>query len=207
MIKNYQVELDYSLRRYYIDEFYFHHIPSLFPGTWILDLGGNKIRKRGNFDLDRYDMNVVYANLSIEKQPDIQTDAVTLPFKSNSLGAVICAELFEHVINPIPVLSEVYRILYSGGFVLITAPFLTRIHGDPYDYGRYTDAYWMQALNCIGFQEIQIEKQGLFFSVLTDMIRELLRQIVRQKPSITGWLIPVITRVLSRGAQLAVSLD
>jgi len=44
--------LGYTIRRYYVDEFHFRHVPALLPGSWVLDLGGNKVRKRGQFDVE-----------------------------------------------------------------------------------------------------------------------------------------------------------
>ncbi len=52
-------------------------------------------------------------------------------------------------------------------------PFLNRIHGDPFDFGRYTDYYWAGTLEQAGFTRIHIEKQGQFWSVLVDMVRDL----------------------------------
>ena len=166
-------DLGSSLRRHLIDEFHFRHAPTLPAGSLALDLGGNRIGKRGAFDIERYDLRVIYANLSRAKQPDVQTEASCLPFREAIFDVVICSELLEHVPCPPVVLSEIFRILRKGGTLLICVPFLTRIHGDPYDYGRYTDYYWSETLRSAGFAELQIEKQGGFWCVLTDMLREL----------------------------------
>lgn len=166
--------LDYSLRRHFIDQFYFRQVPRLSPGGRVLDLGGNKILKRGRFDLGQYDFQVCYANLSAAKRPDVQADAALLPFKNKVFDAVICAELLEHLPKPRQVLKEVHRVLKPRGTLLISAPFLIPIHGDPDDFGRYTDSYWRTTLESLGFQQIAIEFQGGFFSVLSDMLRDLM---------------------------------
>ncbi|MBE3141517.1 MAG: class I SAM-dependent methyltransferase [Thermoplasmata archaeon] len=174
--------LDYSLRRYFVDEFHFRHVPDLPPDSRVLDLGGNKTNKRGQFDLEKYNLCVVYSNLSIVKSPDVQADAAYIPFADNSFDVVICSELLEHVPNPPDVLSEVYRVLRPGGLLLICVPFLYQIHSDPYDFGRYTDYYWSVTLGKIGYRETVIEKQGLFWSVLVGFLTAWVIELDQKKP-------------------------
>jgi len=199
--------LDYSLRRYFVDEFHFRHVPALPPGSRVLDLGGNKIRKRGQFDIERYDLRVVYANLSTAKRPDVQADAVHVPFRDGCFDAVICSELLEHVPDPPAVLREAYRILRKGGTLLICVPFLHRIHGDPYDYGRYTDFYWSQTLTTIGFSDIRIEKQGLFWSVLMDMLRDFVYQMAQEGRPRSAWMRREVMKLIGKGKRIALAWD
>jgi SAM-dependent methyltransferase len=166
-------DLGYSLRRHFVDQFHFRHVPDLAPGALVLDLGGNRIAKRGLFDIERYELQVVYANLSTAKQPHVQSDAAALPFGDGQFHAVICSELLEHVPDPVAVPAEIHRVLRPHGIVLICVPFMNKIHGDPYDYGRYTDFFWSKHLDEIGFRDIKIEKQGFFWCVLVDMLRDL----------------------------------
>ena len=39
--------LDYSLRRYFVDEFHFRHVPALSAGSQVLHWGSDKSYKRG----------------------------------------------------------------------------------------------------------------------------------------------------------------
>ena len=165
--------LGYSIRRYLVDDFHFRHVATLPERGLVLDLGGNRIRKRGFFDIEQFGLEVFYANLSTAKQPHVQADAGAIPFGREVFDAVICAELLEHVPYPPAVLAEAHRVLRKGGVFLLCVPFLNRIHGDPHDYGRYTDSYWLRTLEAAGFGDIRIEKQGRFWCVLVDMIRDL----------------------------------
>lgn len=162
----------YSLRRYYVDEFYFRHVPALPVQSSILDLGGMKLQKRGQFDIGRYDYRVIYANLLLDNRPDVQCDARVIPFKSGSFSTIICSEVLEYVSNPGEVLAEMSRVLDPEGVVLICIPFLYRIQGHPVDYGRYTHVWWGETLTALGFHDITIEWQGFFASVLFDMLRD-----------------------------------
>jgi ubiquinone/menaquinone biosynthesis C-methylase UbiE len=184
--------LSYSLRRYFVDEFHFRHIPTLPAGSKVLDLGGTKLRKRGQFDIERYNLEVVYANLSRDKHPDIQANAALVPLQAEWFDAVICSELLEHVPDPHAVVREAWRVLRPGGTLFITAPFLFHIHGDPYDYGRYTDHYWREVLHEAGFSHIVIESQGLFFSVMVGCAKYYLYKMDLPRPyrRLAHWLMP-----------------
>ena len=179
--------LHYSLRRHFVDEFNLRHVHKLPAGSWVLDLGGNKILKRGRFDIGLYDLRVFYANLSTAKRPDVQMDAAQVSFKDNSFDAVVCSELLEHVPDPAAVLREVHRVLRRGGTLLICVPFLVAIHQDPGDYGRYTDSYWRETLEAIGFERVAIERQGSYWSVLLDLVREQLVFKLESGRSTWGW--------------------
>ena len=199
--------INYSLRRYFVDRFHFQNVPSIAPGSRVLDLGGEKIQKRGQFDIERFDLSVIYVNFSVTKQPDVQADAALLPFVDGSFDAAICSELLEHVPDPVAVLRQVHRVLHKGGVLLISVPFLHRIHGDPSDYGRYTDHYWQENLVKIGFSSITIERQGLFWSVLMDMLRDWVSNLISDRLRFsprTGW---AATKLIGWGARRAIARD
>lgn len=161
-----------SVRRDFVDDFLAIQVQEIAAGSLVLDLGGVKIHKRGAFDLTTYPLRSVTANLSLAKGADVQADAAILPFQSFCFDVVLCSELLEHVLNPVQVLSETYRVLTPGGTLLITAPFLYRLHADPHDYGRYTASWWGVQLASSGFREIQITPQGYYYSVLVDIFKQ-----------------------------------
>ena len=190
-------KLDYTVRRFYVDQF-FHQIISQTEKTHsVLDLGGHKIGKRGHFDISAYGLQPVYINLTPQKQPDILAAAEFIPHPSNCFDIVICAELFEHVRNPVTILEEVFRVLRPNGQILITTPFLFHIHGDPYDYGRYTDHYWESVLAEVGFAVERIERQGFFYAVLLDFIKQYCRRILRGPLYWSGgWIFALLQKLL-----------
>ena len=169
--------LGYSLRRYFVDRFFLAQVPKLPDRTRLLDLGGQKTRKRGAFNIEDYDLDVVYTNISAKKGTDIIADAHALPFTNGTFETAVCAELLEHVYQPQQVLQETYRVLRPKGVLLATVPFLFHIHADPHDYGRYTHHYWNAVLSEIGFINIQVDRQGLYYAVKSNMFEQYINQI------------------------------
>ena len=53
----------------------------------------------------------------------------------------------------------------AWGEFFLTVPMIYHIHGDPDDFNRHTASYWHKKLSEIGFEELQIEAQGGYWSV------------------------------------------
>lgn len=196
-------ELSYSLRRQHVDEFVTRQLSSLPAGSRLLDLGGVKRGQRGRSRpaLERFDVTV--ANIVTDKGLDVRADAAWLPLASASFPLVLCSEVLEHVRNPVAVVQQIERVLQPGGSVLITVPFLFRQHADPADYGRYTEWFWRETLQDFGFADIAIEKQGLFGSVLADMLRHWWQQRLvegSRARRLQRWLLPRLMATARRRA-------
>ncbi|MBI5928572.1 MAG: class I SAM-dependent methyltransferase [Chloroflexi bacterium] len=69
---------------------------------------------------------------------DVFADINSLPFPSETFDAVLCTEVLEHINNPKMALAEISRVLKYNGFLILSVPFLYRIHEEPHDYYRYT---------------------------------------------------------------------
>ncbi len=164
-----------------MDEFLLQNSSLFKKDCLILDVGGIKNNKRGQFNIETLPIIVKYLNIDPKTNPDFLGNAENIPVKNNSFDGIICSQLLEHVINPKKILQEIYRVLKSGKHLLLTVPFLFRIHPDPNDYGRYTDQYWKTTLEEIGFKKIKIKKLGSYFSVLADMIKSGTRYLGKNK--------------------------
>jgi len=69
--------------------------------------------------------------------PDVVGDIHDMPFDDNSIDAIICLAVLEHVENPIQAYKEMYRVLKPGGYALIYVPFLYYYHAEKGYYGDF----------------------------------------------------------------------
>ena len=81
---------------------------------------------------------------------------IALPDKS--VGICICCDTFEHVEYPRKAISEFYRILMPGGFLILTSVMLYPIHSAPFDYWRFTPDGFRSLLK--GFQSSYVDWNG-----------------------------------------------
>lgn len=167
----------YSLRRYYVDTFFETQVAALPSNLLTADIGGNRIDKRGQFNIEQYTSNITYLNVVPDKHPHLIADAARIPVKSAHFELAICGELLEHVYDPRLVVAEIARILKPQGVLLMTVPFLFPIHGDPDDYGRYTPSFWQTTLKTVGFSDIEIGFHGYFYSVTAEFWRQYVAQL------------------------------
>lgn len=169
----------HSLRRCYVDLFYSEQVPMLNQADKVLDLGGVRRESMpGSFNVLRFDLDVVCFNILPDANPNVLGIAEALPFRDHSFDTVICSEVLEHVRDPRVVLAEIARVTKSNGRLLATVPFLYHIHACPYDYGRYTDFFWRDALHNASFVLEQIERQGLYWSVVLDFFYVLIERSI-----------------------------
>ena len=178
-------------RRFYIDNFFYSNIKNFYGK--ILDLGGKKINRRGNF-LPPADYNIkwLYLNNDPITSPDYLCDANKIPTENEYFDFVIISELLEHMQDPESVIIEAFRVLKKNGKCLITMPFLYRIHSDPYDYQRWTDFKIASVCKKIGFNILVLKPMGGVFSVIHDF---WLFSVTRNKKKN---LISLINKILFR---------
>ncbi len=69
---------------------------------------------------------------------DVVGDATRLPLRENSLDAIVCRRVLEHVRKPGKAVAEFHRVLKPGGRVWCEIPFLQGYHPTPTDFQRYT---------------------------------------------------------------------
>lgn len=101
------------------------------PRTSIIDVGSGPER------LGREFINV---DVFPFPEVDIVADAAQLPFRDNSIGALVNESLLEHVALPDLVAREMVRVLKPGGFLYVSAPFIHPYHASPDDFNRWTSS-------------------------------------------------------------------
>lgn len=134
----------------------------------MLDIGGGlRVVKEKN---NRYDKKREWIRPLIENvdykimdpvstyNPDVVGDIHDIPFPDQSLDAVICIAVLEHVKNPIKACEEMHRVLKRGGYCFIYVPFLFYYHAEEGYYGDYW-RFTPDSINymCRSFSAIQIQ--------------------------------------------------
>jgi ubiquinone/menaquinone biosynthesis C-methylase UbiE len=71
--------------------------------------------------------------LNIARLPnaDVVGDAERLPIAANSIDAVYCEAVFEHLENPELAATEMFRVLKPGSVSFVCTPFMQAFHGYP----------------------------------------------------------------------------
>jgi SAM-dependent methyltransferase len=122
------------------EEFIHGAFMSIGPQEMLLDLGCGNRPFRATYD------NYVSHSIGVDMpfSPHLLSDVqvyssgMSLPFKDGVFDIVLCSEVMEHVNEPELLLREISRVLRSGGFLVMTTPFMVPMHEEPHDYFRYT---------------------------------------------------------------------
>ncbi|MDD2753522.1 MAG: methyltransferase domain-containing protein [Candidatus Portnoybacteria bacterium] len=102
---------------------------------------------------------------------DVVGDVLALPFEDGSFDTVISTQVLEHVEKPWVMIEEIFRVLKSGGICVLSCPFLAPYHPDPKDYFRYTKDGLISLFRNAGFEILECESYGKFFTTLKELVR------------------------------------
>jgi len=89
---------------------------------------------------------------------DVFYDGNALPFSANEFDSILCNQVLEHVFTPEPFLAEAFRVLRSGGNLLLTVPFAWDEHEQPLDYARYSSFGIAALVQRCGFEVVEQRK-------------------------------------------------
>jgi SAM-dependent methyltransferase len=89
-----------------------------------------------------------------------------VPLSDGSVDTVLANQTLEHVSDTDFYLRECYRVLRSGGILILTAPMQWRHHEVPYDFFRFTKYGLIEVLKRNGFEITSIASTGGVYSLL-----------------------------------------
>ena len=102
---------------------------------YVIDLGCGPLT---NSNLLK-DFNTIFIDGGKFDNIDVVCDfAKKLPIKSESVEAILCSNVFEHLSEPEICMKEISRVLKKNGKALILIPFIIKLHQEPFDFYRYT---------------------------------------------------------------------
>lgn len=106
-------------------------------------------------------LSIIALNIDSSSRPHILADLNSpWPLKDGTFDLVVCTWVLEHLREPAFFFQQAYRVLASGGAVIITVPFIYRIHGSPCDYWRFTDTALQELAKGAGFNCIEVKRVG-----------------------------------------------
>jgi len=100
------------------------------------DLFANRIM--GYLGLDYPPTHLAVEEVARVAMADVYGDGAHLPLRSEIVDTVLCTQTLEHVPEPWTVMDEIARVLRPGGHLILTVPLEWGLHGEPYDFYRYT---------------------------------------------------------------------
>ena len=93
-------------------------------------------------------------NLARFRNVDVVADAHVLPFEVDSIGALYCEAVLEHLERPEVAVTEMFRVLRPGGYVFAATPFLQAYHGYPDHFQNFTLAGHSAIFRRSGFEVV-----------------------------------------------------
>ncbi len=167
---------------------------------------GNKVDAEAHRKFTKYlsDPNVQYhvTDYTDRYHPDFVEDIHALSFENDSIDALLCIAVLEHVYDPKKAAEELIRVLKKGGEAFLYVPFIYRYHAnvtkDYKDYYRYSKdgiGYLFRACSKITICPVR----GLFESLLRCTPLHLVTPFALVA-RILDWSVPKMRQVSERQA-------
>lgn len=106
---------------------------------------------------------------------------------SDTYDFVLCSEVLEHLSAPWLAVAEIERVLKPGGSLVLSVPFLSRLHDEPHDYFRFTSHGLKSLVEASGMNVDEIVPYGSIFSFLGHQAASLVISATFHIP-VLGWL-------------------
>lgn len=155
-------------------------------GFRILDAGAGELRfkkycahlKYVAQDFGEYDGKGDSAGLQTgtwdQSGVDLICDICSVPEADGSFDAVMCIEVLEHLPDPISAIREFSRLIRSGGYLVMSAPFASLTHFAPYHYySGFNTYFYTKYLGDNDFTDIEISHNGNFFESIAQELRRI----------------------------------
>lgn len=134
-------------------------------GRKVIELGGTYSENNKRF----FDSAEVFIITNYyDKNCDQKEDITNLSYKDESVEAIVCISVIQHVYDYNKAISELVRVLKPGGKAIITSGFLFPICMDE-DYVRLTPKFWEKRLQREPVK-FEIKKLGNRYGVIENLL-------------------------------------
>ncbi len=113
--------------------------------------------------------SVVRLDMVEGKNVDVVGNVEQMPFSDGEFDSILSTQVLEHVEYPEKAVAEMFRVLKTGGHVLITVPQWNELHEEPHDFWRYTRFGLESLFGRNGFDVVEYAQVGGFFSTRMKM--------------------------------------
>jgi ubiquinone/menaquinone biosynthesis C-methylase UbiE len=127
---------------------------------------------------------------------DIISDIINIPLPDQSVDAIMCTEVLEHIPNPVAAIKEFSRLLRPNGFLIITAPFVSLTHFAPYHFATGLSRFFYEHhLNEFGFIISDLKLNGNYFEFIAQEVRRIKRIALQYSGTKLSLLDKIITHL------------
>jgi SAM-dependent methyltransferase len=153
-----------------------------FPqGQSVLDIGAGTCPYKSLFTGHRYMAHDFgeYTGVKLGGGTDygdinIKSDIVAIPLEAGSQDNTICTEVLEHVPDPVAAVKEMARLVRPGGKIIITTPFTSGLHQEPYHFYAGFSTHWFHHVaGLFGLDVVELESNGGFFKLMAQELSRL----------------------------------
>ena len=136
----------------------------------VLDLGAGSLAFKQL--VNEYVQEYVALDIQKDSSIDLVGNGANLPIKGSIFDLVICSAVLEHAQRPDRIIKEIYRVLEPSGEAILTVPHIHYIHGEPYDYWRFTKYGIKNLLDISGFNhsKLEISEVGSFINMMVSCL-------------------------------------
>jgi len=169
------------------DEFVKMHATNIPKNSKVLDVSSGTKPYKKYFEHCIYTCHEFEENVNIidtfrgeqgEKQHDIYSPIDAIPMPDNEYDFIICTEVFEHIPEPIKAMGEFVRLCKPGGKILITAPFTSGIHQEPYHfYSGFSPFFYNYLKEKYNLDITAFKSQGDLFLLQNQEIQRCLQHV------------------------------
>lgn len=145
-------------------------VPKYAKG-YSLDVGAGTAKYKEIIEksVSSYKTSDVYAGPGVDYVEDVKN----LSFGANNFDTVFCFQVLEHVDDAEKAVSEINRVLKTGGVLIATAPFLIPGHCDPGDFRRFPREGFKHLFEKNNFEILEYGSYGGFFTVIGEFVKFL----------------------------------
>lgn len=173
----------------------------------VLDIGGGERFQKWLEEYKHLFKNCQYQTMDYDPHSgaDVIGDIHNIPLRDQSVDAVICSSVLEHIKDPIKAVEEIFRILKVGGSVFVYVPSIYPYHarkGHYPDYWRFFDDTLVFLFR--GFKSVEICKRGGYFKALSFFVpfQHKLRFLLNPASRFLDWLFKTNERTTTSGYYL-----